>query len=334
MLTMKSIKPLQKYLMGAAALLGLVCPASAEPSATASGTEMVTPASYQALTRYRSYFTELPATDTAPMGFRVTSPERLDPIWRVGAFMSTTGDIAKGDLLVLSMQIRGAGSRPDSAKILFKLQVSSWVGVIREDLDPGTIAHEYEEAGAVAVSVLTENQFFDGSVDDLQAAREATRIPILRKDFIIDPYQVPRSYGTGADAILVIVRAVPDDTTLHQILDAAENIHLDVLTEVYDEQDCERLLEIGKDSPNGLRVVGFNCRDLTTFQTDLTRPAKLVPYFPETTTLISLSGVKTRADIEAVRASSPRLTRFLIGESLLRAEYPGDALRALLDPKS
>lgn len=208
------------------------------------------------------------------------------------------------------------------------------IGVIREDLDPGTIAHEYEEAGAVAVSVLTENQFFDGSVDDLQAAREATRIPILRKDFIIDPYQVPRSYGTGADAILVIVRAVPDDTTLHQILDAAENIHLDVLTEVYDEQDCERLLEIGKDSPNGLRVVGFNCRDLTTFQTDLTRPAKLVPYFPETTTLISLSGVKTRADIEAVRASSPRLTRFLIGESLLRAEYPGDALRALLDPKS
>ncbi len=131
---MKSIKPLQKYLMGAAALLGLVCPASAEPSATASGTEMVTPASYQALTRYRSYFTELPATDTAPMGFRVTSPERLDPIWRVGAFMSTTGDIAKGDLLVLSMQIRGAGSRPDSAKILFKLQDSSWVGVIREEV--------------------------------------------------------------------------------------------------------------------------------------------------------------------------------------------------------
>ena len=146
MLTMKSNKTLLKYLMGAAALLGLVCPASAEPSATASGTEMVMPASYQALTRYRSYFTELPATDTAPMGFRVTSPERLDPIWRVGAFMSTTGDIAKGDLLVLSMQIRGAGSRPDSAKILFKLQDSSWVGVIREDLDPGTIAHEYEEA--------------------------------------------------------------------------------------------------------------------------------------------------------------------------------------------
>jgi len=207
-------------------------------------------------------------------------------------------------------------------------------GSLREDLDPAELALEYEDAGAVAVSVLTEREFFHGSVEDLQAVREAVKLPVLRKDFIIDPYQVPRSYGTGADAILVIVRAVPDDTTLRQIFDAAENLRLDVLTEVYDETDAERALRIGADAPNALRLVGVNCRDLSTFETDLTRPATLASMFPESTALVSLSGVKTRADIDAVRAACPRLTRFLVGEALVTAEDPYDALRDLLrDPE-
>ena len=204
-------------------------------------------------------------------------------------------------------------------------------GVLRADLDPVSYARDCEDAGATAISVLTERNFFQGSVEDLQAVREAVKLPVLRKDFIIDPYQVPRSYGTGADAILVIVRAVPDDTTLRQIFDAAENLRLDVLTEVWDEADAERALRIGADSPGALRLVGINSRDLATFETDLRRPAKIAAMFPESTTLVCLSGVKTRADIDAVRASSPRLTRFLVGEALVTADDPWDALKDLLE---
>ena len=204
-------------------------------------------------------------------------------------------------------------------------------GVLRADLDPVSYARDCEDAGATAISVLTERNFFQGSVEDLQAVREAVKLPVLRKDFIIDPYQVPRSYGTGADAILVIVRAVPDDTTLRQIFDAAENLRLDVLTEVWDEADAERALRIGADSPAALRLVGINSRDLATFETDLRRPAKIAAMFPESTTLVCLSGVKTRADIDAVRASSPRLTRFLVGEALVTADDPWDALKDLLE---
>ena len=203
-------------------------------------------------------------------------------------------------------------------------------GAIREDLDPAALARDYERGGAVALSVLTERNFFHGSVEDLQAAREATSLPVLRKDFIIDPYQVPRSYGTGADAILVIVRAVEDDTTLRQIFDAAESLRLDVLTEVWDETDAERALRIGRDAPNALRLIGINSRDLTTFETDLSRPARIAAAFPESTTLVCLSGVKSRADVDAVReASNLRLTRFLVGEALVTAIDPTEALEAL-----
>ena len=204
-------------------------------------------------------------------------------------------------------------------------------GLLREDLDAVEYARDCEDAGAVALSVLTERNFFQGSVEDLQAVREAVKLPVLRKDFIIDPYQVPRSYGTGADAILVIVRAVPDDTVLRQIFDAAENLRLDVLTEVWDEADAERALRIGADSPGALRLVGINSRDLATFETDLKRPAKIAKTFPEPTPLACPSGVKTRADVDAVRASSPRLTRFLVGEALVTADDPYDALKDLLE---
>ena len=209
-------------------------------------------------------------------------------------------------------------------------------GAIREDLDPAELAHDYERGGAVALSVLTERNFFHGSVEDLQAAREATSLPVLRNDFIIDPYQVPRSYGTGADAILVIVRAVEDDVTLRQIFDAAENLRLDVLTEVWDEADAERALRIGRDAPNALRLVGINSRDLTTFETDLSRPARIAEAFPDSTTLVCLSGIRSRADIEDVRVSSRlRITRFLVGEALVTAEDPQDAMKKLrADPPS
>lgn len=218
-----------------------------------------------------------------------------------------------------------------STKIIAEIKrASPSRGAIREDLDPASLARDYERGGAVALSVLTERSFFHGSVEDLQAAREATSLPVLRKDFIIDPYQVPRSYGTGADAILVIVRAVEDDTTLRQIFDAAESLRLDVLTEVWDEADAERALRIGRDAPNALRLVGINSRDLTTFETDLSRPARIAAAFPESTALVCLSGIRSRADVDAVReASNLRLTRFLVGEALVTAIDPTEALEAL-----
>ncbi len=228
--------------------------------------------------------------------------------------------------------IAALGSSSGRTKIVAEIKRAAPPGgSIREDIDPAWIARDWERSGAAAISVLTEHSFFHGSVEDLQAAREAVRVPVLRKDFIIDPYQVPRSYGTGADAILVIVRAVPDDGVLREIFDSAANLRLDVLTEVHDEADAERALRIGEKSPNALRLVGVDSRDPVTFETDLSRPARLAALFPESTALMCLSGIRTRADIATVRAGCPRLSRFLVGEALMRAPDPAAALRALLD---
>jgi indole-3-glycerol phosphate synthase len=223
------------------------------------------------------------------------------------------------------------GASSGRTKVVAEIKrASPTTGVIRDDIDPGWLARDWEKDGAAAISVLTERNFFHGSVEDLQAAREATRLPVLRRDYIIDPYQVPRSYGTGADAITVVFRAVPDDNVLFEIYDSAANLRLDVLTEIYDSADAERALRLGERCPNALRLVGVNSRDPATGETDLTRPAAVAPLFPESTALMCLSGVKTRADIDAVRASCPRLSRFLVGEALMRSEDPGMALRALL----
>lgn len=203
-------------------------------------------------------------------------------------------------------------------------------GAINLDIDPASLAREYELGGAAAIAVVTEQKYYRGSVTDMQEVRESVQLPVLRNDFIIDPYQVSRSFGTGADAIQVIVPAVEDDAVLHQIFDTAARLRLDVLTEVYSEEDAKRVLEIGKDSPNALRLVGINCANWDNVKIDLDRPARLAPIFPESTTLISHSGIRSRADIDRVRASSPRITRFLVGEALVRATYPADFLSELL----
>lgn len=224
------------------------------------------------------------------------------------------------------------GSSSGRVQIIAEIKRASPVGTIREDVDPEFLARAFESAGASAISVVTERKFYHGSVEDLEAAREAARLPVLRNDFIIDPYQVPRSYGTGADAILVTVRAVEDDGVLREIFDSAANLRLDVLTEVADEKDAERALRAGESCPSALRLVGLNSRDPHTFETDLSRPPRLAALFPETTTLVCHSGIRSRADIEAVRDACPRLTRFLVGEALVRSPDPVAALRSLLDP--
>ena len=205
-------------------------------------------------------------------------------------------------------------------------------GVFAGELDPAWLAREIELGGAAAVAVATEKPHFGGSVEDLVSAREATRLPVLRRDFIIDPYQVPRSYGAGVDAIDVVVKAVPDDATLHRIFDSAERLRLDVLTEVFDEADAMRALEIGKDSPSALRLVGICDRDLgAPGGPDPAAAARLAETFPETTAVVHLGGVSSKEEIDALRAASGRLTRFAVSaRALACSEDPASLLRGIL----
>ena len=194
-------------------------------------------------------------------------------------------------------------------------------GVIRTGFDPAGLARTYAEAGAVCLSVLTDEKFFQGSDLHLQQSRAATGLPVLRKDFIIDPYQVYEARAIGADCILLIVAAL-DDTRLQELAATAAGIGLDVLVEVHNREELERALLIR--TP----LIGINNRDLHTFQTSLQTTLDLLPdMFPDRT-VVTESGIHSRADIELMRSRD--VHAFLIGEALLRADDPGAELRSLL----
>lgn len=196
-------------------------------------------------------------------------------------------------------------------------------GVIRADVDPAALARAYEAGGATALSVLTETAFFRGSPGDLAAARGATRLPVLRKDFVIDPYQVYESAGMGADAILLIVRILTDDelARLHAL---ALELGLDALVEVYDEDEALRARRLGA------RLVGINNRNLSDFQVDPSRALRVAAVFPKGTLLVAASGISGLADIRAARAAG--ISRFLVGEALVRATDPTALLREWVAP--
>ncbi|HRU18795.1 MAG TPA: indole-3-glycerol phosphate synthase TrpC [Kiritimatiellia bacterium] len=198
-------------------------------------------------------------------------------------------------------------------------RASPSAGDIRPDLDPADLARRYAEGGAAALSVLTEPAFFKGSADDLRQAREAVALPVLRKDFILDPYQVYESVALNADAILLIVRIVDDDT-LHALYTLVCSLGLDVLTEVFDEEDAARARALGA------TLVGINNRDLARFSTDTTRTARLAALFPPDVSIVALSGIRTSDDIRQTLACGIR--RFLIGERLVRQPDPVATLRA------
>lgn len=195
-------------------------------------------------------------------------------------------------------------------------------GVIRPDFDPARLAATYTEAGAVCLSVLTDEQFFQGSDLHLQQAGGATRLPVLRKDFIIDPYQVYEARAIGADCILLIVAAL-DDARMQELAATAAGIGLDVLVEVHNREELERALLLR--TP----LIGINNRDLHTFETSLQTTLDLMPdMFPDRT-VVTESGIHSRADIELMRSRD--VHAFLIGEALLRADDPGAQLRELID---
>jgi indole-3-glycerol phosphate synthase/phosphoribosylanthranilate isomerase len=195
-------------------------------------------------------------------------------------------------------------------------------GILREDLHPAQVAQAYEVAGAAALSVLTEEQFFGGSVEDLQEARQATLLPTLRKDFIVDPYQVWESLYIGADAVLLIVAALNDVTLRH--LDAAvKDAKLEAIFEVHDADDLQRAL------PLQPAIVGVNNRNLSTLTVDLQTSLDLIESIPDGILAVAESGLRGPGEIRRLRDAG--FDAFLVGEHLMLADDPGAALEQLVE---
>ena len=194
-------------------------------------------------------------------------------------------------------------------------------GVIRESFDAALIAAAYERGGAACLSVLTDRQFFQGSMENLVEARIASVLPALRKDFIIDEYQIAQSRAFGADAILLIVAAL-DDAKLRALEDCAIDYRMDVLVEVHDEAEFERALKLK--TP----LIGVNNRDLRTFEVSLKTTLDLAGKVPQDRILVSESGIVSPQDVARLRERG--VNAFLVGETLMRAQDPGDALAALV----
>ena len=195
-------------------------------------------------------------------------------------------------------------------------------GLIRSDFYPAQLAKAFEGAGAAALSVLTDEEFFQGSLADLEAASAAVTIPCLRKDFILDPFQVLEARASGADAILLIVAAHTDDV-LSDLRDEAHSLDLDVLCEVHNREELERAIALGFD------LIGVNSRDLRTF---VVRPEllfELAVWMPADVTMVAESGLRSAVEIAKLRAAG--YDAFLIGEALMRQPDPAAALALLLD---
>ena len=194
-------------------------------------------------------------------------------------------------------------------------------GIIRESFDPAAIAKSYELGGAACLSVLTDIDFFQGADEFLQLARDACDLPVLRKDFTLDAYQVWEARALGADAILLIVACL-DDKQLADLSDQAALAGLDVLVEVHDAQELERALALD------LRMVGINNRNLHTFETRLETTLELLDRIPDDVMVVTESGFHTADDMAGMLSHS--VSTFLIGESFMRQPEPGDALRAMV----
>jgi indole-3-glycerol phosphate synthase len=191
-------------------------------------------------------------------------------------------------------------------------------GLIRADFDPARIAASYEANGAACLSVLTDREFFGGSSDDLRAARAACSLPVLRKDFMIDAYQVHEARSWGADCILLIMDAAPDADFL-AMAEVARTLGMDVLVEVHDASQLERALRLPT------QLLGINNRDLRTFETRLETTLSLVGQVPQGHVLVTESGIASRADVH--RLSGAGVSAYLVGSAFMAAADPGKELR-------
>lgn len=195
-------------------------------------------------------------------------------------------------------------------------------GVIREDFDPDVIARSYEKYGAACLSVLTDEDFFQGHERFLKTARQASSLPVIRKDFIIDSYQVYEARAMGADCILLIAAAL-DDQTLDQLNELAVELGMDVLLEVHDQDEMDRALD------TSIPLIGINNRNLRNFEVSLDTTLKLMEQVPDDRILITESGIHTQADVNKMRDAE--IHAFLVGEAFMRQSEPGIALKQLFD---
>jgi indole-3-glycerol phosphate synthase len=195
-------------------------------------------------------------------------------------------------------------------------------GLIRSDFYPATLARTFQAAGAAALSVLTDEEFFQGSLANLEEASAVVNIPCLRKDFILDPFQVLEARAAGADAILLIVSA-HTDKALSDLRDEARSMNLDVLCETHDSDEMERAIDLGFD------LIGVNSRDLRSFSVRTDVFTELAEWMPKDAVMVAESGIRTSADIIRLRAVG--YDAFLVGEALMRQPDPAAALALLLD---
>jgi len=196
-------------------------------------------------------------------------------------------------------------------------------GVLRADFRPAEIARSYEQGGATCLSVLTDIDFFQGSDDYLCAARAACQLPVLRKDFMIDPYQVHEARALGADCILLIVAAL-DDARMGELAGLAQHLGLDVLVEVHDAAELERALRLNT------ALVGINNRNLRTFETRLETTLELLASIPDDRIVVTESGIHSGTDVARMRAAG--VHTFLVGEAFMKATDPGARLAELFAP--
>ncbi|MBD3615780.1 MAG: indole-3-glycerol phosphate synthase TrpC [Gracilimonas sp.] len=195
-------------------------------------------------------------------------------------------------------------------------------GVIRKNFDPVDIALRYEEGGASAVSVLTDQPFFKGDLEYLELISKRVQIPVLRKDFIVDPYQIKEARAFGADAVLIIV-SITDGTQLDELLHASREFGLDALVECYDQHDFDRInFEL-------INILGVNNRDLKNFEVDVHRGIEILQQAPEGTVLVSESGLSTGADLALLKKNG--IHSALIGEYFMRQDDPGQAVKNIIE---
>jgi indole-3-glycerol phosphate synthase len=212
--------------------------------------------------------------------------------------------------------------RPEGIKVIAEYKRRSPSrGVLREDLPVDAAALAFESAGAVALSVLTEEEFFGGGLLDLRRARAATALPTLRKDFLVDPYQVWEGWIAGADAVLLIVAAL-SEAELKKLLETAREAGLDALVEVHDRRELETAVHLGA------HLIGVNSRDLRTLEVDLRTALDLGPLIPEDVVAVAESGITSGADLRRLRDCG--FDAFLVGERLMTAPDPGRALAQLI----
>lgn len=213
--------------------------------------------------------------------------------------------------------LRGEGMR----LIAEVKRASPSAGLIREDFDPVVIARAYARAGAAAISVLTDEEYFQGSLTFLRDIRSAVATPLLRKDFIVDPYQIVESRAAGADAILLIVHLL-DDAALRSFLDQAHGLGMKCLVESHSKEELDRALAAGAE------IVGINNRDLHTFRVDIETAIRLSPSVPKEKLIVGESGIKTPDDVQ--RLGEAGVSAILVGETLMRSRHIPSKIRELM----